>query len=72
LKLQESEEYLYSVNISLKQTVYPARNPIEISGAATWSTGGIIGITPNLRTIQEAIKGQVKEFIKVYLAVNPK
>lgn len=72
LKLQESEEYVYSVHISLKQTVYPARNPIEISGAATWSIGGIIGITPNLRTIRDAIRGQVNEFIKVYLSVNPK
>lgn len=72
LKLQETEEYIYSVNISLKQTVYPARNPIEISGAATWSIGGIIGITPHLRTIRDAIRDQVKAFINVYLAVNPK
>jgi len=72
LKLQETEEYIYSVSISLKQTVYPVRNPIEISGAATWSTGGIIGITPKLTTIRYAITGQVKEFIRVYFSVNPK
>jgi hypothetical protein len=72
LKLPETEEYVYSVNISLKQTVYPARNPVEIPGAATWSIGGTVGITPNLRTIRDAVRAQVKEFIKVYLSVNPK
>jgi hypothetical protein len=71
LKLQETEEYVYSVNISLKQNVYPARNAIEISGAATWTMGGIVGITPHLSEIRKSVGSQVKEFIKVYVSVNP-
>ena len=71
LKLQETEEYVYSVNISLKENVYPARNAIEISGAATWSMGGIVGITPHLNQIRDSVGSQADEFIKVYLSVNP-
>ena len=72
LKLLATREYIYSVNISLKQTVYPIRKPIEISGAATWSIGGTIGITPDLKKIRASVKEQVEEFIKAYLSVNPK
>ena len=71
LKLQETEEYVYSVNISLKQNVYPARNAIEISGAATWTMGGVVGITPHLNQIRDSVGSQVKEFIKVYMSANP-
>ncbi len=71
LKLLATREYIYSVNISLKQTVYPIRKPIEISGAATWSIGGIIGITHDLKKIRASVKEQVEEFIKAYLGVNP-
>ena len=72
VKLRETREYIYSVNISFKQTVYPARKPVEITGAATWTIGGIIGITPDLDKIRASVKAQVEEFIKAYLAVNPK
>ena len=72
LKLPATREYIYSVNISFKQTVYPARKPVEITGAATWTTGGIIGITPDLDKIRASVKTQIEEFIKAYLAVNPK
>jgi hypothetical protein len=72
LKLPATREYVYSVNISLKQTVYPIRTPMEISGAATWSVGGIVGITPDLGKIRASVKEQVAEFIKAYLSVNPK
>ena len=72
LKLRATREYIYSVNISFKQNVYPVRKPMEISGAATWSIGGIIGITPDLDKIRASVKEQVNEFIKAYLSVNPK
>jgi biotin operon repressor len=72
LKLRDTREYIYSVNISFKQTVYPARKPVEITGAATWTIGGIIGITPDLDKIRASVKTQVEEFIKAYLSVNPK
>ena len=72
LKLSATKEYVYSVNISLKQTVYPIRKPMEITGAATWSVGGIVGITPDLGKIRASVKEQVNEFIKAYLSVNPK
>lgn len=72
LKLSATREYVYSVNISFKQTVYPIRKPMEITGAATWSVGGIVGITPDLGKIRASIKEQVDEFIKAYWSVNPK
>lgn len=72
LKLPKTKEYIYSVNIALKQNVYPVREPIEILGAATWSVGGIIGIAPSLDKIRASIKEQVDKFIKIYLAVNPR
>lgn len=72
LKLSATREYVYSVNISLKQTVYPIRKPMEITGAATWSVGGIVGITPDLGKIRASVKEQVDEFIKAYFSVNPK
>lgn len=72
LKLPATREYIYSVNLSLKQTVYPIRKAIEIPGAATWSMGGVIGITPDLDKIRASLKEQVAGFIKAYLSVNPK
>ncbi|MBU2623718.1 MAG: hypothetical protein KKD92_15520 [Proteobacteria bacterium] len=71
LKLPDTKEYIYSVNIALKQNVYPVREPIEILGAATWSVGGIIGITPSLDKIRASVREQVGKFIKAYLSVNP-
>ena len=71
LKLRETREYIYSVTISFKQNVYPIRKPMEIPGAATWSIGGIIGITPDLDKIRASVKEQVNEFVKAYLSVNP-
>ena len=70
LKLPGTKEYIYSVNIAFKQNVYPVREAIEISGAATWSVGGIIGITPSLEKIRASVREQVDKFIKAYLSVN--
>ncbi len=72
LKLPDTKEYIYSVNIALKQNVYPVREAIEILGAATWSVGGIIGITPSLDKIRASVREQVNKFIKTYLSVNPR
>jgi hypothetical protein len=71
-KLSESNEYIYAVRASLKQTVYPVREPIEIIGAATWSAGGSIGITPSLEKIRASIQDQVDRFVAAYRAVNPR
>jgi len=70
LKLRASKEYIYSINIALRQNVYPVREPIEVIGATTWSIGGIVGITYDLNKIRSSIKGQVDTFIKTYLAIN--
>jgi len=70
MKLRASKEYIYSVNIALRQNVYPVREPIEVIGATTWSIGGIVGITYNLNKIRSSVKSQVDKFIKAYLAVN--
>jgi len=72
LKLPSTKEYIYSVNIAFKQNVYPVREAVEILGAATWSVGGIIGITPSLDKIRASIREQVDKFIKAYLSVNPR
>jgi len=70
MKLRASKEYIYSVNIALRQNVYPVREPIEVIGATTWSIGGIVGITYNLNKIRSSVKGQIDKFIKTYLSVN--
>ena len=72
LKLRETREYIYSINIAFKQDVYPLREPGIVWGASTWSVGGIIGITPRLDKIHAAVKGKVEQFINAYLSVNPK
>ena len=72
LKLRDTGEYIYSINIALKQNVYPVRESIEILGAATWSPGGIIGITGNMKKIRTSLQEQVKKFIDAYLAENAK
>jgi hypothetical protein len=72
LKLPDTKEYIYSISIALKQNVYPVREAIEILGAATWSVGGIIGITPSLDKIRASVREQVNKFIKTYLSVNPR
>lgn len=71
LKLKESGEYIYSINISFKQNVYTARAPVEIIGAATWTTGGIVGITSRLENIHRLVLEKAEEFIDAYLLVNP-
>jgi hypothetical protein len=72
LKLRNTNEYIYSINIALKQNVYPVRESIEIFGAVTWAPGGIIGITGDLEKIRSSLQSQVNKFIDVYLTENPK
>lgn len=71
-KLSETNEYIYAVRVALKQTVYPVREPIEIIGAATWSVGGSIGITPSLEKIRTSIQEEVDRFVVAYRAMNPR
>jgi hypothetical protein len=72
LKLRETKEYIYSIRIAFRQNAYPEREPILILGAATWSVGGIIGITYRFDKIRTSVRGRVDEFIRAYLSVNPK
>jgi hypothetical protein len=72
LKLSASNEYIYSVRVALKQTVYPVRGTMEIIGAATWSAGGSIGITPSLEKIRTSILKQVDRFVAAYRVMNPR
>jgi hypothetical protein len=72
LKLQETPEYVYSIALALRQNVYPVREPIQIIGAATWSTGTITGITSQLDKIPAAVADRVGRFIDAYYYVNPR
>lgn len=72
LILRETKEYIYSIHLTFRQNVYPVREPILVLGATTWSVGGIIGITHGLDKIRASVRGQVDEFIRAYLSVNPK
>lgn len=70
LRLQETPEYIYSVAVAFKQNVYPVREPIQIIGAATWSTGTITGITGRLDNIRAAVASRVDRFVAAYSYVN--
>ena len=72
LKLRETKEYIYSIRIAFRQNAYPEREPVLILGAATWSVGGIVGITYRFDKIRSSVRGRVDEFIRAYLSVNPK
>ena len=71
LRLPSSPEYVYSINIALKQRAYLIREPIEVFGATTWSLGTITGITPHLDKIRSSVEAQVDKFIPAYVSVNP-
>lgn len=71
LGLTNTKEFIYSIDIAFRQDVYPVRIPVEIAGAATWSTGGVIGITPNLKKIRASVEAQVDEFINAFFSINP-
>ena len=72
LKLSATKEYIYSIQVSFHQNVYSLREPTIIVGAATWSSGNVIGITGNLTKIRSSIKSQVAIFIEAYRFVNPR
>jgi len=68
------QEYAGSVEVSLRERVYLARDPETITLAATWDKIGIgLGSSDIAkRKIRESIKDLVDEFINDYLAANPK
>ena len=70
IKLPSTDEYVYAIRTAFKENVYPERQSITITGATTWTTGGIIGITGSLDKIRNAIRIQIDEFIEAYTAVN--
>ncbi len=72
LRTPAAQEYIYSVYIAFRQDVYPVREPIEIPGGTTWTTGGIVGLTYKPESIFASVKQQVDTFIAAYLSVNPK
>lgn len=71
LGLTNTKEFIYSIDIAFRQSVYPIINTIEIPDAVTWSTGGVIGITPRLEKIRTSVKDQVDEFIHAFFSINP-
>ncbi|MBN1276347.1 MAG: hypothetical protein JXA35_02560 [Deltaproteobacteria bacterium] len=71
LALADAKEFIYSIDIAFRQNVYPLRIAVEISGASTWSTGGVIGITPNLEKIRKSLRDQTDLFINSFLSINP-
>lgn len=66
--------YAGSVEVSLWERVYLARDPNTITLAATWDKIGIgLGSSDIARRkIRESVKDLVDEFINDYLAANPK
>jgi hypothetical protein len=72
LRLAESKEYIYAINVAVKQNVYLTREPIQIPSAATWWPGSVAGITPKLSAVRDAINKQVDAFIQAYYSVNRK
>lgn len=72
LKLGETKEYIYSIQIAFRQNVYAMREATPVLGATTWSVGNIVGITHTLDKIRASVKGQMDEFVTAYLSVNTK
>jgi hypothetical protein len=70
LKLEETKEYIYSIDIGLKQDVYLVREPIPASGATTWSLGTVTGITYDLEKIRTSLRGRIAQFITDFFSVN--
>ena len=63
----------YNVNLEVQQPVHPVLHP-EAGPllATTWNTG-TTGLTDRrLRSIPERVREQVDQFVKAYLAANPK
>jgi len=63
----------YNVNLEVQQPVHPLLHP-EAGPllATTWNTGAT-GLTDRrLRSIRDRVREQVDQFVKAYLAANPK
>jgi hypothetical protein len=63
----------YNVNLEVQQPVHPVLHP-EAGPllATTWNTG-TTGLTDRrLRSIRDRVREQVDQFVKAYLAANPK
>ena len=66
--------YAIAIHVELWQAVLLVRDPTSATIAPTWKTKGMIGSVgaDRIRTIREAVGGDVDEFIKDYLAMNPR
>jgi hypothetical protein len=66
--------YVYRLEVELKQSVTPIRNPSATLLAPTWAARaklGIVGVD-NVRSLRDDIRDMVDQFINAYLAANPK
>ncbi len=66
--------YIVGIELQLNQEVYLGRNPSVLTFAVTWSARGRVGVyeAGNLPAAREPARDIVDEFIKAYVAANPK
>jgi hypothetical protein len=70
LKPDSQGWFIYSINCGLRQNVFLERDPFIKIGSSTWSID-YLGIG-EIKSIREATKELVDQFINDYLSVNPK
>ena len=65
--------YAYTIEVSLSQTVYAARNKEIVFMAETWSVEDVGFVEEeNVNSIRDSVKDLVDKFINDYLSVNLK
>jgi hypothetical protein len=73
--LEQTRSFVYSVSLFLRQPVILERQPeTVVDKAATWG-GAVTGISPEAKlgaNIRETTAELVDDFLKAYLAENPK
>ena len=69
-----TELYVFSISLDLKQVVRLQQDSSITAYSATWSATGRLGTieATELHTLRENVQDMVDEFIKDYLALNPK
>lgn len=66
----------YRVEVDFAQIVFMRRNPmVTFNRAQTWSAAPVLGLAPPgrlLENVDQALAGQVAQFIAAYVSVNPR
>jgi len=66
--------YFFVVKVEVFQWVTLVRPPRSLARALTWTSRGVYGYvgTEKADSIQDAVRGEVDQFLNAYLAANPK